>query len=221
MKKLVLSAMLIGALSTNLSAQEVTGSYDDQTFNFGLKATPTISWLRVDAEGISNDGIRIGFTYGLVTEFKFSSNYAFATGIDVSYRGGKYKYIEQDDKNVAITQKLQFLDVPVALKLRTNEIGYMKYYGTFGFLPGVIIKATQTIDSESILVDDRSNRSNQSDFTVFNIGLLVGAGAEYNLGGKTSITAGITYNNGIIDILKEKNAQMNSDCISLNLGVFF
>ncbi len=82
MEKLVLSAMLIGALSTNLSAQEVTGSYDDQTFNFGLKATPTISWLRVDAEGLSNDGIRIGFTYGLVTEFKFSSNYAFATGIN-------------------------------------------------------------------------------------------------------------------------------------------
>ncbi|MBK8415785.1 MAG: hypothetical protein IPL22_15560 [Bacteroidetes bacterium] len=56
---------------------------------------------------------------------------------------------------------------------------------------------------------------------MFNIGLLVGAGAEYNLGGKTSITAGITYNNGIIDILKEKDAQMNTDCISLNLGVFF
>lgn len=220
MKKLVLSAMLIGALSTNLSAQEITGSYDDQTFNFGLKATPTISWLRVDAEGISNDGIRIGFTYGLVTEFKFSSNYAFATGIDVSYRGGKFKFNIGDDE-VAFTQKLQFLDVPVALKLRTNEIGYMKYYGTFGFLPGVIIKATESIDSESPFVEDRSNRSNQSDFTVFNIGLLVGAGAEYNLGGKTSITAGITYNNGIIDILKEKDAQMNSDCISLNLGVFF
>jgi opacity protein-like surface antigen len=220
MKKLVLSAMLIGALSTNLSAQEVTGSYDDQTFNFGLKATPTISWLRVDADGISNDGIRIGFTYGLVTEFKFSSNYAFATGIDVSYRGGKFKYSLGND-DVSFTQKLQFLDVPVALKLRTNEIGYMKYYGTFGFLPGVIIKATESIDSESPFVEDRTNRSNQSDFTVFNIGLLVGAGAEYNLGGKTSITAGITYNNGIIDILKEKNAQMNSDCISLNLGVFF
>ena len=220
MKKLVLSAMLIVALSTNLSAQEITGSYDDQTFNFGLKATPTISWLRVDAEGLSNDGIRIGFTYGLVTEFKFSSNYAFATGIDVSYRGGKFKYSLGDD-DVSFTQKLQFLDVPVALKLRTNEIGYMKYYGTFGFLPGVIIKATESIDSESPFVDDRSNRSNQSDFTVFNIGLLVGAGAEYNLGGKTSITAGITYNNGIIDILKEKDAQMNSDCISLNLGVFF
>ena len=220
MKKLVLSAMLIGALSTNLSAQEITGSYDDQTFNFGLKATPTISWLRVDAEGISNDGIRIGFTYGLVTEFKFSTNYAFATGIDVSYRGGKFKYSLGNDE-VSFTQKLQFLDVPVALKLRTNEIGYMKYYGTFGFLPGVIIKATESIDSESPFVEDRSNRSNQSDFTVFNIGLLVGAGAEYNLGGKTSITAGITYNNGIIDILKEKDAQMNSDCISLNLGVFF
>lgn len=104
-----------------------------------VKATPTISWLRVDAEGLSNDGIRIGFTYGLVTEFKFSSNYAFATGIDVSYRGGKFKYSLGDD-DVSFTQKLQFLDVPVALKLRTNEIGYMKYYGTFGFLPGVIIR---------------------------------------------------------------------------------
>lgn len=218
MKKLVLSAILLTALSTTLSAQESLSS-NDQKFNFGLKATPTISWLRVDAEGVSNDGIRIGFTYGLVTEFRISNNYAFGTGIDISYRGGKYKY----DKggSVSVTQKLQFLDVPVALKLRTNEIGYMKYYGTFGFLPGVIIKATESVDSDSPIVADRSNRSNQSDFTVFNLGLLVGAGLEYNIGGKTAITAGLTYNNGFIDIWDMKDAQMNSDNISLNIGVFF
>ena len=91
MKKLVLSAILLTALSTTLSAQESLSS-NDQKFNFGLKATPTISWLRVDAEGVSNDGIRIGFTYGLVTEFRISNNYAFGTGIDISYRGGKYKF---------------------------------------------------------------------------------------------------------------------------------
>lgn len=219
MKKLVLSAILLTALSTTLSAQESLSS-NDQKFNFGLKATPTISWLRVDAEGVSNDGIRIGFTYGLVTEFRISNNYAFGTGIDISYRGGKYKFDVGSDK-VSVTQKLQFLDVPVALKLRTNEIGYMKYYGTFGFLPGVIIKATESVDSDSPIVADRSNRSNQSDFTVFNLGLLVGAGLEYNIGGKTAITAGLTYNNGFIDIWDMKNAQMNSDNISLNIGVFF
>lgn len=219
MKKLVLSAILLTALSTTLSAQESLSS-NDQKFNFGLKATPTISWLRVDAEGVSNDGIRIGFTYGLVTEFRISNNYAFGTGIDISYRGGKYKF-EIENKNVAVTQKLQFLDVPVALKLRTNEIGYMKYFGTFGFLPGVIIKATKSVESDSPYFGDGTNKSNQSDFTVFNLGLLVGAGLEYNIGGKTSITAGLTYNNGFIDIWDVNNAQMNSDNISLNIGVFF
>jgi hypothetical protein len=221
MKKLALSTIL---LVVTLS-QAFTQDSGDQKFVFGLKASPSVTWFRVDGDGIKNEAIRIGFTYGLMTEFYLTSNYAFATGIDISYRGGKYK--EQVSLlgnvlgNVDVIQKLQFVEVPIALKLKTNEIGYMKYYGIFGVSPGVIVKANETIESDILGFPDRKNRSNQSDFTVFNTSLNVGLGIEYNLGGSTSFTTGLQYTNGLIDIWSIDKRQMRSDGITLNIGVLF
>jgi len=221
MKKLLTTFFLLSCIVISVKAQDASGS-DDQKFHFGLKATPTLCWLRVDAEGVKNDGIRIGFTYGLTTEFRIAKNYAFATGVDVSYRGGKYRVDLGSLGELKVTQRLQYLDVPIALKLKTNEIGYIKYYGSFGFLPGVLIKANQDVDSPNTsLIPNSSKRSNQSDFSAFNMGLVVGGGLEYNVGGSTSFTAGLVYNNGFIDIWDMKDAQMNTDYITLNLGILF
>jgi len=218
MKNLLTTVFLLACIPMSLYAQETSG---DQKFIFGLKATPTICWTRVDAEAVKNDGIKVGFTYGLVTEFRISNNYAFGTGVDVSYRGGKYKYDIPGLGVVKVDQSFQFIDVPIYLKLRTNEIGYIRYHGQFGFLPGFIVKATEDVDHNYSDNDDRKNRSNQSDFGFFSVGLLVGGGLEYNLGGSTSVTASIVYQNGFIDIWDIEDAQMNTDYITLNLGVFF
>ena len=228
MKKLVLSLMFVAIASTVLFAQS---NYDEQKFHFGLKAHPVVSWARIDAEGVESEGIRIGFTYGLVTEFAFTKNYAFATGLDVSYRGGKYSQklggINSQTQTFEVikvtrTQKFQMLELPLTLKLKTNEIGYIKYYGLFGGVPGFIVKATEDIESSNQDVfKDRDDRSNQGDFSFFNMSLIVGLGIEYNLGGSTAFTTGIHYKNGLIDILKEKKAQMRLDVVALNIGVLF
>jgi hypothetical protein len=223
MKKLLLSLLFIAVISVPSFAQEE----NDQKFHFGLKASPLVAWTKIDAEGVTSDGIRIGFTYGLMTEFSISTNYAFATGVDISTRGGKYKYEIPDvpgfleGGTVSVDQKIQFLDIPVALKLKTKEIGYIKYYGLFGFNPGIVIMASQDVESDAEIQPDRGDRSNQSDFTVFNIGLIVGAGLEYNLGGSTSLTGGIHFNNGLIDIWDQDKAKMKSNSLTLNVGIFF
>ena len=228
MKKLVLSLMFVAVASTGLFAQS---DYDEQKFHFGLKASPVISWARIEAPGVESDGIRIGFTYGLMTESAFTKNYAFATGVDVSYRGGKYtqKDFDLDQNNpinplvdVTRTQRFQMIEIPVALKLKTNEIGYIKYYGMFGGVPGFIVKSTEDVESanQSILADSKK-RGNQSEFSFFNVSLHVGLGIEYNLGGSTAFTTGLHYTNGLIDVWKVQNAQMRMDAITLNIGVLF
>ncbi len=226
MKKLALSLLFATSIISSAWAQED----EDQIFHFGLKASPTVNWFRIEGDNVKNEALRVGFTYGLITEFRITKNYAFATGLDISYRGGKYSeeklVVDNNGFGYFITldrvQRFQFVEVPIALKLKTNEIGYMKYYGTFGLLPGVLVKATEDVESENkALQPDRSKRGNQSDFAAFNLSLQVGLGIEYNLGGNTSMTAGIHYVNGLIDIWDRKDLQMRSDGIVLNIGVFF
>lgn len=220
-KRVFLSIMMATAICFSAKAQNDGGG----KFHFGLKASPSYNWMKTDGTGLENDGGSIGLSYGLMTEFAISKNYAFATGLEITYRGGKYNFNSAATGDVSFKQKLQYVEVPIGLKLKTNEIGYIKYYGLFGVLPGVLVKAKQDVDFESTLFEDKENNGNQSKFYAFNAHLNVGAGIEYNLGGNTSFTAGIHYNNGLMDIYKgsddEPSAQFRTDGIVLNIGIFF
>jgi hypothetical protein len=192
MKNLLYVTSLIFIVSGTSLAQ----SDPDQKLHFGLKASPSVTWLKVEADNVNieSEGVRIGFTYGLITEFSISKNYSFATGIDISYKGGSYSIPDL----VAVTQKLQFVEVPIGFKLKTNEIGYIKYYGLFGALPGVNVRARKDIDYKIAGVEDVKDESNQREIGVFNLALNIGGGIEYNLGGSTAFTAGIHYQNGLL-----------------------
>jgi Outer membrane protein beta-barrel domain len=118
---------------------------------------------------------------------------------------------------------LQFVDIPFSLKLKTNNIGYMRYYGQFGFLAGFMVKANQDVDFDenNFGYTDKTKRNNQSDFGFFNFGLNVGLGIEYNIAGNTDITVGLGYHNAFVDIWKEDDAKLTSNYLTLNFGVFF
>src|SRR5687768_8849834 len=114
MKKLALSLLFVATIITASRAQED----EDQVFHFGLKASPSVNWLRIDGDNVKNEALRIGFTYGLMTEFRITKNYAFATGLDVSYRGGEYSEVALIDFAVVSltrTQKFQFVEIPISL----------------------------------------------------------------------------------------------------------
>ncbi len=176
----------------------------DNKFNFGLKLSPTIAWFKAEGPGLESGGSKLGFAYGLIADINFAPNYAFETGIDVTYRGGKVK-VEGIDEKSDIT--LQYIELPLTLKLKTNEIGYLTYFGRVGFAPGVNIRA--------------SNDISKKDVNPINLSLIVGLGAQYSLGGKTSALVGITFNNGFLDVAKEDNFKLASSFIALDLGIMF
>lgn len=184
------------AVSSIVNAQ----SDNDSKFNFGLKLSPTLAWFKA-GEGVKSDGAKIGFAYGLIADINFAKNYCFETGIDVTYRGGKFK----DD----ISLTLQYVELPITLKLKTNEIGYMTYFGRVGFAPGVNIRTTG---------DDNLKKS---DINPVNVALIVGLGAQYSLGGKTALLFGLTFNNGFTDVIEAKNFKATSNFIALDLGIMF
>ncbi|MFM8918042.1 MAG: hypothetical protein ACKOGP_09920, partial [Bacteroidota bacterium] len=94
-KRVFLSIMMAVAISFAANAQ----NDGESKFHFGLKASPSYNWMKTDGTGLESDGGSIGLSYGLMTEFAISKNYAFATGLDITYRGGKYigKNIGKDE----------------------------------------------------------------------------------------------------------------------------
>jgi opacity protein-like surface antigen len=205
--KVFLLALALVSASTILIAQD-----EGSKFQFGLKVAPTFAWITSD--DFETAGGQIGFAYGLIGDYHFTKNYALGTGIDVTYRGGKIESASVNTSTGEVTKEdigysLQYIELPVTMKLMTNEIGYITYYGQFGFAPGVNIRAKA--DGESF----------KSDVSPFNLALLVGLGAEYSLGGRTALTGGIKFNNGFLDFVKEKEVKGTSSFIALEVGVMF
>ena len=204
-----------------------------QNFHFGLKASPSICWIKPDYTGWKSNGIRMGFNYGIMTEFSFSDNYSFATGIEVSHRGGKIEEkIDTSGFNLStdLTLKLQNVDVPLLIKMKTNEIGYISYFGQFGFTPSINLKAKgdDQVKVNGALLANNSGRDIKSSMQTLSIALVIGIGLEYSLAGKTALLLGINFNNGFSNILTHEringvdyNYKAVGNYISLNTGILF
>ena len=191
-------------------------------FRFGLKAMPTLVWLKSDTKGVSNDGTKLTFSWGFLAEYYFADNYAIASGVELVSRGGKIRVLD----TLKYNYRLKYIDLPINIKMRTNEIGYIRYFGQFGFTPGINIGAKANIDSKSFSKKDEDVKS---EIAPFNVALNIGLGIEYSLGGNTALVISTNFNNGFLNISKKhKDAIGNnvdfkiiSNYVALNVGVLF
>jgi hypothetical protein len=218
-------------------AQDSGGSIDK--FRFGFKVAPSLSWMKPDVKNFSSDGSRVGFIYGLMMDYNFGKNYAFATGLEISYRGGiiKYDYTYNASTNNPNsfsgddTYSLKYVEIPLTVKMKTNEIGYITYFGQFGLVPGIKISAkedfTQTKTTPSGPKATTDSDVN-ADASGINVSLLFALGLEYRISGNTAIYSSFQFSNGFTDVLTgsnhdDTNTELKaiSNYFSLNVGVFF
>lgn len=236
-------ALVIVAAAT-LAAPTVNAQ-DEVGARFGIKLAPNMAWLRPDVKGVKNDGSKLGYTFGLNMEFPIGSsgNYRFATGLFLNNVGGKitqdYVYKETPTgpeltKALAQDMTLRYIELPLTLKLMTNEIGYMRYYGQIGMGAAFNIRAKADYDQPVLdpsgayttgftTLEDEDIKD---DIALFKASLIIGGGMEYNFSGNTALQVGITYNNGFTNVLdgaevNGKKAKVYQDYLELNLGVFF
>ena len=136
-------------------------------------------------------------------------------------------------------QKLnsQFIELPITLQMRTNEIGYMRYGAHIGFMPAILIssRGEYTVAPKgSGVVSDKSDddRDFSGETNSLLTYLVIGVHTTYNLGGSTSLLGGVTFNNGFTNLWKNKNNNpadvagyypynIKPAYIALNMGVQF
>lgn len=201
---------------TSLTAQDTEV---DRKFRFGLKGATNVSWGKTDNKNMENDAAGMGFTYGLMGDYRFGKNYSFTFGLDVTNFNHKMGFLSDttslQSKSSATgndtilmypassvyKNHMGFVNIPVALKMSTNEIGYMTYFAQFGLELGVQYKAEADVESTvlkpsglgTILAEDYDIATQTS---LFRTALVIGGGVEYNISGKTSLVVGLTYSNG-------------------------
>jgi hypothetical protein len=89
MKKILVLVSSIVLLVNTLVAQDAA----DKNVRFGLRVSPTPTWLRSnDLKNIDNGGAKFGFGFGLQLEFKINSTASFVTGIGGDFLGGTQTY---------------------------------------------------------------------------------------------------------------------------------
>jgi Outer membrane protein beta-barrel domain len=219
-KSAILSLLLL--TTVNLFSQE-------KSFKIGIKVSPNVSWLKTENGDITLDKAPLKFGYGLVFDRMFATNYAFGTGVNVYSVGGNasYTFGNKVADTTEVTRmsrdyKLSYVEIPLTLKLRTDEIGGLVYWGQFGIGLGYLFKAYG--DDKTKVLCDNSNNNMYGDISLSNPPLtdngndiqalmnpirgsmIVSAGVEFPItGNSTRAMAGITYNSGLLSIYRSKD----------------
>lgn len=238
MKKLITFLCLIGLISYTASAQ----------IKLGLKIAPQITYVSTESKGISSTGTKFNIPYGLMLDYYFSENYAFATEFSIAGYSGNLKALDlivsrngntATVQDVSYTYNLRFISVPLMLRMRTKEIGYLRYYAEFGLDNNFLIKNTADIScSEFSLTDVNVNNPDKLDeytlktsnspsqsltdnVSFYRGALVIGAGVQYNVFSNTMLVGGLRYNNAFTNFTEEANWKSKLHGISLNIGVLF
>jgi hypothetical protein len=228
---MVIIIIILTLSSFSLNAQQ--GALAN--LKFGVHADPMITWFGSDNSTITNKGARPGFNFGVSVYKYFGPNYAFSTGINIISAGGRllssdttifYLSHSQSLKLVkvnpgeAIVYKIQYLSVPLGLKLQTNQIGYITFFTDLGLDPKVVIAGKADIPSRSI-----KGENAMEEIRMFNMSYHIIAGIEYGVGGNTAVVLGLGFENNFFDITKENGDQpveiITHKLLSFRLGVNF
>lgn len=185
----------------------------------GFTTSPTFGWLTIPSgqtPAIEPDGMRTGFTYGVLADIPFSENYYFSTALTVSTLNAK-----TTEPGVSTSvYKLQYLEVPLTLKLKSNEMENRRFYGQFGLNTGINIGSKQDIMYTNSSSPDEKNKAIGDQINSFRAGLILGGGAEWKVAENMSVLTGLSFSNGFSDIF-DGEAKAKNSYMALNLGIFF
>jgi hypothetical protein len=237
MKKVILLAGICLLISHTAFSQV-------KPFRFGLKLAPNIGWVAPDSEDYEKDGVSPGFSWGFISDFTITENYFVGTGFNISYLHGKIQYpyktdIIKDPDTTSYTGtmnrmlKLQYIELPETLKMKTNKFDKLQVYGQIGFSLGFNVKAKSEDNfsyksSTGSSMVETDEREISDELTLLKGALVLGGGIEYYIDNSTSIVVGVTFSNGLSNVLKGTNTadpsieqKATASYIELTLGVIF
>ncbi len=204
-----------------------------QGVRMGLSASPQLSWLKSNNGEVKSDGVRMGFNFGMNTDFFFAERYSFSTGVFINNTGGKLKYNDSLIFNsngkiynlapeAVITYKIQYIDIPMDFRMESNQIGYFVFYAQFGVTNHLRVGASADVNSSNTELNGSGCKDEVAFYTM---SYDIGGGFNYYFSKNTAVTVGILYSNGFIDVTNNTDSNYSDNAtlrnIALKIGILF
>jgi hypothetical protein len=204
MKKLTVVALIMfGTLVANAQ---------DKKVRLGLKASPSIAWNRINSQSntvtTSGDGVRVKFGMGVIVDYYLGENYALGFGINYATKGAGFTFNNPSLGNGTINYKLQYIELPITLKLFTNEISddLILYFQVGGTLNANIqSKGTYEFVNPGMGTNTKNVTSlsgGDNKIMLPEVSGLFSAGIEKKMSANTIIVIGATYNRGLTNVIR-------------------
>ncbi len=205
MKKILFSLFIL--FLSELSAQT----------KLGLKLAPVIISNRAtnDAQTADGNGSVAKLSIGLVVDKPLTDTYFLSSGL--FYIPKRVAFVETVNA-LAEDYKLQYLQLPLTLKLFTNEIApdFKVYFQVGGALEFKIFDEPEEAAFTTV------QKFNPLDFVV-----LLGTGVEYRAGINTTLFGDVSYQRGLSNVVNttenaiSEDLEIRSTIISFDFGVKF
>lgn len=199
-------------LATSISAQD----------QISIKISPALSYARAykdpNTNNFGSEGVALMGKLGVVYDWPIKGNYYLSTG---AFFVAKQIGIKDTTNNIKEQHNIQYLQVPVLLKLYTSEVALdTRLYVEVGITGAVRINArvTKLLGANQPMIKLR----------MWEIGALLSCGVEYNLSLFTSIFAGISYQPSLSSIVLDQVGSSSlpkiyayADLVTLDIGIRF
>jgi hypothetical protein len=220
MKHFILSCFLIATVLTG---------YSQYHLRLSFVGDPSVNWMRTSNSSTENGKATLGYDFGLNGDFYFSEDerYSFSTGLQISNTGGEISYHSNSPFGFSgstlpaiskIKYQIRYVEIPFAIKLRTDQFNRVKYWGLFG------LSAMLNIASKGTSNDGTLKKANINDeVSPVNLAMNVGIGFDYDIGGNNSVSSGLIFQNGLMDVTTD-NAFSDKTIINslkLKIGLIF
>ncbi len=211
MKKIIIPLVFLCLSFLQTSAQS--------DFRFGFQTSPTFSWMNTNDNTINGNGTNLGLKLGLMGEKYFQENYGFTFGINFGFnQGGTLKYqgsgniwpdVELSQvfydlpQNTDLKYSLQYLEIPFAFRMRTQEFGYFRYHLDIpSFTLGVLTQAKGDISTSE--GDTSEGNDIRKAVNLLSFGLGLSGGVEYSIGENISLIGGLGFQTSLLDVTKDR-----------------
>lgn len=231
MKKLTLLTCLV-------LYSALTQAIDFDKLRFSLVGGLDFTKLTANAESIAALSHNSGFHFGVETDYFFANNYAFNSGLQMSYANPSLRYQKgtmMDERftfnNTDLEYHINYLKIPLGLKFLSSDIGKWNIYAHLGIQYQIRLSAEGTTTGGKMKDAQKENQERHirelkitKEVNPGNFLYYIGAGTEYYFVGKTAIRFGLRYEHGLMNTIisqgkEDSDSQIRS--ISTLVGIIF
>ncbi|MBK7037336.1 MAG: outer membrane beta-barrel protein [Chitinophagales bacterium] len=209
--------LLLCVVSIAASAQE---------FRYGFYLSPTKNTFVPEGDLYTPYGENGGFQYGILLEQTFGKgeHIGLGAGITMDYFQSGLESLEagqnKDTKNWDVRPR--YIEIPVAVKLRTGQLGKLTPYlqGGITYASAIRARGDYTLNGQVHDSDlDYINKENQNGLIYLpkNLSIDLGIGTEFEIKDGASVFLAFYFKNGIMNVWEDNTDK--DDIFTRQFGV--